>query len=121
MVNVSCFQFLAITNKDTMNVAGTCASVAWWGIFWYMLKSGIAGCSGRSISNFLRNFQIAFQSGFSSLLSYQQWRSVGVFLFLPIITKMCCHQWFFFFFNLRHSDLCIVEFQGCFDVHFPDD
>ena len=31
--------------------------------FVYILKSGIAVSSGRSISNFRRNFQIDFQSG----------------------------------------------------------
>jgi hypothetical protein len=29
--------------------------------FWYTFKSSIAGSSGRSISNFLRNLQIDFQ------------------------------------------------------------
>jgi hypothetical protein len=41
-----------------------------------MPKSGIAGSSGRSISNFLRNPKIDFQSVYTSLQSYQQWRSV---------------------------------------------
>ena len=44
--------------------------------FGYIPKTGIAGSSGRSISSFLRNLQIDFQSGCSSLQSHQQWRSV---------------------------------------------
>ena len=39
-------------------------------------KSRITGSSGRSISNFMRNLQIDFQSGCNSLQSHQQWRSV---------------------------------------------
>jgi hypothetical protein len=35
--------------------------------FGYNTKSGIAGSSGRSISNFLRKLQIDFQSGCTSL------------------------------------------------------
>jgi hypothetical protein len=35
----------------------------------YMPRSGIAGSSGSTMSNFLRNHQTDFQSGFSSLQS----------------------------------------------------
>ena len=50
----------------------------WYGgaSFGYMPKSGITGSSGRTISNFLRNCQIDFHSGCTSLQSHQQWRSV---------------------------------------------
>jgi hypothetical protein len=48
--------------------------------FRYTPKSGKAGSSGRSSSNFLRNLQINFQSGCASLQSHQQWRSVPLSL-----------------------------------------
>jgi hypothetical protein len=50
----------------------------WYGgaSFGYMPKSGIAGSSGKSTSNFLRNLQIDFQSGYASFQSHQQWKSV---------------------------------------------
>ena len=44
--------------------------------FRYVLKSGIAVSSGKSISNFMRNLQIDFQSRCTTLQSYQQLRSV---------------------------------------------
>jgi hypothetical protein len=51
----------------------------------YTSKSGLSGSLGRSISNFLRNVQIDFHSGCTSLHSHQQWRSV------PLSPHLCQH------------------------------
>jgi hypothetical protein len=77
---LGCFQLLAITNKATMNIV---EHVPLWhgrASFRYISKSGIAGSSGRSIFNFLRNLQIDFQSSCTSFQSHQQWRSVPLSL-----------------------------------------
>jgi hypothetical protein len=73
------FQLLTIINKAVMNIVehvsllqvGTCSG--------YMPRRGIAGSSGSTISNFLRNNQTDFQSGCTSLQSHQQWRSVPLY------------------------------------------
>jgi hypothetical protein len=60
MGHLGYFQLLAIINKDAMNIV---EHVPLWhggASFGYIPKSGIAGSSGRSISNFLRNLQINF-------------------------------------------------------------
>jgi hypothetical protein len=55
----------------------------WYGrtSFGYMPKSSIAASSGKTISNYLRNYQIDFQSGCTSLQSHQQRRSVQLWGF----------------------------------------
>jgi hypothetical protein len=44
----------------------------------YTPRSGIAGSSGRTVSNFLRNLQTDFQSGCTSFQYHQQWGSVSI-------------------------------------------
>jgi hypothetical protein len=44
--------------------------------FGYMPRSGIVGSSCSTMPNFLRKHQNDFQSGFISLQSHQQWKSV---------------------------------------------
>jgi len=53
--------------------------------FGYMLRRGIDGSSDSAMSNILRNLQSDFQSGCTSLQSYQQWRSV------PLSPHPCQH------------------------------
>jgi hypothetical protein len=53
--------------------------------FGYVSKSGIAGSSGRGISNFRRNIQICLQSGCTSLQSHHQQRS------MPLSPHPCQH------------------------------
>ena len=44
--------------------------------FGYMPRSDIVGSSGSTMSNFLINCQTDFQTGWTSLQSHQQWRSI---------------------------------------------
>jgi hypothetical protein len=51
----------------------------------YMPRRDITGSSSSTMSNFLRNRQIDFQSGCTSLQYHQQWRSV------PLYPQPCQH------------------------------
>jgi hypothetical protein len=64
---------------------------SWYGgvSFGYMPSIGIAGSSGRTISNFLKNLQIDFQSVFLPVCNSTS--NGEVFLFLYILASMCCH------------------------------
>ena len=48
------------------------------GSFKYISRNGIAGSKGRLIFNFLRHLHTAFHSGYTSLHSHQQCRSVSL-------------------------------------------
>jgi hypothetical protein len=77
----------------------------------YMPRRGIAGSFHSTMSNFLRNCQTVFQSGYTSLQSHQQWRNVPLsphslqhlmsleFLILVILTGV---RW-----NFRVVLICI--------------
>ena len=105
------FQLLAIINKAAMNIVEHVSLLPVGTSSGYMLRRGIAGTSGSTMSNFLRNRQTDFQSGCTSLQSHQQWRSVPlsphpsqhllspVFLILVILN---CVRW-----NLRVVLICI--------------
>jgi hypothetical protein len=116
------FQLLAITNKATMNIV---EHVLLWHdgtSIGYILKGGIAGSTGSSISNFLRNLQIDFQSGCTSLQSHQQRRSVPLSLHPPyyvlspevlILAILIGIKW-----NLRVILICISLITKGFEHFF---
>jgi len=105
------FQLLAIINKAAMNIVEHVSFLYVGASFGYMPRGSIAGSSGSSMSNFLRNLQTDFQNGCTSLQSHQQWRSVPLsphphqhllsseFLIVAIFTGV---RW-----NLRVVLICI--------------
>jgi hypothetical protein len=108
--HLGCFQLLVIINMTAMNIVEYVSLLHVGASSGYMPRSGIAGSSGLTISNFLISRVDAIH-----LQSHQQWRSVA----------LCPHPHQHLlspeFFCLRHSDWCEVESQGCFDLQFPDD
>jgi hypothetical protein len=83
------------------------------GPFGYIPKNGIAGSLGISISNFLRNLQIDFQSGCTSFQSpiLEEFSSFSTSSPTYVVTRG---------FDFSHSDWCKVESQGHFDSDFSN-
>ena len=79
------FQLLDIINKAAMNIVEHVTLLQVGASSGYMPRSNIAGSSGSTMSNFLRNYQTDFQSDCTSLQSHQQWRSV------PLSPQPCQH------------------------------
>jgi hypothetical protein len=118
------FQLLANINKAALNIVEHVSFLPVGTSSGNMPRRGIAGSSGSTMSNFLRNHKTDFQSGCTSLKSHQKWRSVPLsphphqhllspeFLILAILTGM---RW-----NLRVVLICISlmikDAEHCFKV-----
>jgi len=74
------FQLMAIINKAAINIVEHVSLLYVGASFGYMPQRGIAGSSGSSMFNFLRNLWTDCQNGCKSLQSHQQWRSVPISL-----------------------------------------
>ena len=53
--HLGCFQLLAVIDKAAMNIVEPVSLIYDGTSFRFMTRSGIAGSSGRTVSNFLRN------------------------------------------------------------------
>jgi hypothetical protein len=82
------FQVLALINKAAMNIVEHVSLLQVGKSSGYMPRRGIAGSSGRTMMNFLRNGQTDFQSGCTGCNTT---RNGGVFHFLHILASICCH------------------------------
>ena len=65
-----------LINKAAMNIVEPVSLFQVGASSRYIPRSGISGCSGSTMSNFLSKHQADFQSGCTSLQFLQQWRSV---------------------------------------------
>ena len=102
------FQLLAIIKKAAMNMVEHVSLFHVGASSRYMPRSGIAGSSGSTMSNFLRKHQTDFQSSFPILQSHQQWRSIPL---SPHPLQYVLSR----VFDFSNSEWCQMESQGCFD------
>ena len=70
------FQLLSIINKADMNILEHVSLLQIGNSSGYIPKRGIAGSSGSTLFDFLRNCQTDFQSSCTCEQSHQQWRGV---------------------------------------------
>ena len=128
-------QLLAIINKAVMNIVEH-VSLLSVEISGYMPRRSIAGSSGSTMSNVLRNRHTDFQSGCTSLQSHQQWMSVSLspyprqhllspeFLILAILTGVKWNlsvvtlvrvtpSYFILFVTIVKGVFSLISFSAC--------
>jgi len=77
-------------------------------------QRGIAGSSGSTMFNFLKNSQTDFQNGlYQSAIppTMEEFSSFSTSLPASVVILV---------FDLSHSHWCEAESQDCFDLHFPE-
>ena len=80
------FQLLAIINKAAMNIVEHVSFLPVGASSGYMPRRGIAGSSGRTMSNFLRDRQTDSQSGCTQL-ALSNWRSPAHVSVIPVFSR----------------------------------
>jgi hypothetical protein len=105
------FQLLAIINKAAMNIVEHVSFLSVGTSSGCMPRRGIVGSSSSIMSNFLRNLQTDFQSGFTSSQSHQQWECSSSSPSSPASVV----PWIFY---LSHSELW-GGISGLFWFAFP--
>ena len=106
-------QLLDIINKSDKNLVEHMSLLQVGTSSGYMPRSGIAAFSNSTMSNFQRNCQMICRVVVPDCKSTS---NGGVFLFLHILSSICCHLCF----DLSHSVCYEVESQCHFNLHFPD-
>jgi hypothetical protein len=86
--HLDCFQLLVFMNKAAMNIVGHVSLLYSRESFGYMPRSGMAGSSGRTISNFLRKHLVDVRVVVQICSPIKNGR---VFLVLHLLSSMCCH------------------------------